>query len=80
MTAGPRLVTEHVLHTDNMVSDLLSLDSVSPEDLDDFLLFSCAMPEGWLCLEARWLSSSACIEPRSLALLFSMSFSTIGDV
>lgn len=80
MTVGLRVETESVLNTDNMVSDLMSLTIVFPEDFDDFLLFRCIMLEGLLCREACWLSSNACIQSRSLALLFSMSFLTIGDV
>lgn len=71
---------ELVLHTDNMVSDLESSSTMLPEDLDDLFLFSCLMLEVLFGLVIRWLSSRACVHARSLALLFSMSRFTVGEV
>lgn len=67
-------------HTDSMVSDLRSLKVVVPEDLEDFLLFSWMRLAGLLCLPTRRLSSTVCKHSSSLALLFSMSLFTIGEV
>lgn len=77
---GPVAVVEKAPHNDNMVSDFMSLYTILPDVLDDFFLFSWMILDGLFSLSARWLSSKACMHSSSLALLFSMSLFTIGEV
>lgn len=50
VTVGPVADTEKALHTDNMVSDFVSLNIILLEVLDDFFLFSWTMLGVLLCL------------------------------
>lgn len=80
MMVGPADDAEKSLHTDNMVSDFVSLNTILPEVLDDIFLFRWTMLGVLLWLWVHRLSSRACVNSSSLALLFSMSLCTIGEV
>lgn len=71
---------EKVPQTDSVVSDFMSLNIMLSEVLDDFLLLGWIMLEGLFCLSVRPRSSTSGMHSRSLALLFSMSLFTTGEV
>lgn len=71
---------EKVPHADSEVSDVMSLNIMLSEVLDDFLLLDWIMLEGLFCLSVHPLSSTAGVHSRSLALLFSASLFTTGEV